>query len=129
MVLISVENWKSYDINLFFQVIYGNEIYSVVKYELEGMSHLFNSGTAVLDRWTPENTDTNVPRAVSGDPNRNGRAWNRSVEDGSYFRIKNLTLGYSIPPTVFSSMTNSTLTKFKCYIIMQNLLTVTNFRN
>ena len=120
-------NWKGFDLNLFLQGVSGNEIYSVVKYELEGMSRLFNSGVAVLDRWTPANTDTNVPRAVSGDPNRNGRASDRFIEDGSYFRIKNLTLGYSIPPTVFSSMTNSTLTKLRVYVTMQNLLTITNY--
>jgi len=120
-------NWKGFDLNLFLQGVSGNEIYSVVKYELEGMSRLFNSGVAVLDRWTPGNTETNVPRAVSGDPNRNGRASDRFIEDGSYFRIKNLTLGYSIPPTVFSSMTNSTLTKLRVYVTMQNLLTITNY--
>jgi TonB-dependent starch-binding outer membrane protein SusC len=122
-------NWKGFDVNLFLQGVSGNEIYSVVKYELEGMSRLFNSGTAVLNRWTPENTETNIPRAVSGDPNRNGRASDRFVEDGSYFRIKNLTLGYSVPAAVFSSMTNNTLTKFRVYVTMQNLLTITNYES
>ena len=90
-------NWKGFDATLFLQGVSGNEIYSVVKYDLEGMTRLFNSGTAVLDRWTPENTNTTIPRAISGDPNKNARASDRFVEDGSYFRIKNLTIGYSIP--------------------------------
>jgi TonB-dependent starch-binding outer membrane protein SusC len=121
--------WKGFDATLFLQGVSGNEIYSVVKYELEGMSRLFNSGTAVLNRWTPENTNTNVPRAVSGDPNRNGRASDRFIEDGSYFRIKNLTIGYSVPSSIFSSLTNSTLTKLRIYMTTQNLLTLTKYKS
>ncbi|HKZ39017.1 MAG TPA: TonB-dependent receptor, partial [Chryseolinea sp.] len=122
-------NWKGFDASLFLQGVSGNEIYSVVKYELEGMSRLFNSGTAVLNRWTPENPNTNVPRAVSGDPQRNGRASDRFIEDGSYFRIKNLTVGYSIPSSVFSSLTNNTLTRFRIYATTQNLLTLTKYKS
>jgi TonB-dependent starch-binding outer membrane protein SusC len=122
-------NYKGFDASVFLQGVSGNEIYSVVKYELEGMSRLFNSGTAVLNRWTPENTNTNVPRAVSGDPNRNGRASDRFIEDGSYFRIKNLTIGYSVPSSIFSSLTNNTLTKLRIYLTTQNLLTLTKYKS
>jgi TonB-linked SusC/RagA family outer membrane protein len=121
--------WKGFDATLFLQGVHGNEIYTVVKYELEGMSRLFNSGTAVLDRWTPENTNTNVPRAISGDPNRNGRSSDRFIEDGSYFRVKNLTLGYSLPSSLFSSISNGTLTKFRIYVMTQNLLTLTKYKS
>jgi TonB-linked SusC/RagA family outer membrane protein len=120
-------NYKNFDANLFLQGVSGNEIYSVVKYELEGMTRLFNSGTAVLNRWTPENTNTEVPRAISGDPNQNARASDRFIEDGSYFRIKNLTIGYSIPSEVFSAMTNNTLTRLRIYFTSQNLLTLTKY--
>jgi TonB-linked SusC/RagA family outer membrane protein len=119
--------WKGFDASLFLQGVSGNEIYSVVKYELEGMSRLFNSGTAVLDRWTPENTDTNVPRAISGDPNRNGRASDRFVEDGSYFRIKNLTVGFNVPNTTLASLTNNSLNRLRIYVTTQNLLTLTKY--
>src|SRR5690606_16265722 len=107
----------------------GNEIYSVVKYDLEGMTRLFNSGTAVLDRWTPENTNTNVPRAVSGDPNGNARASSRFVEDGSYFRIKNLTLGFSLPYTNLASLTNNAVSRVRIYVTTQNLLTLTKYKS
>ena len=50
-------NWNGFDATMFLQGVSGNEIYSVVKYDLEGMTRLFNSGTAVLDRWTPQNTE------------------------------------------------------------------------
>ena len=120
-------NWKGFDASLFLQGVSGNQIYSIVKYDLEGMTRLFNSGTAVLNRWTPENTNTSVPRAVSGDPNQNARASDRFVEDGSYFRVKNLTLGYNF--SSISSMTNSALTRLRIYTTMQNLLTVTNYES
>lgn len=120
-------NWKGFDASLFLQGVSGNEIYSIVKYDLEGMSRLFNSGTAVLDRWTPENTNTNVPRAISGDPNFNSRASDRFVEDGSYFRVKNLTLGYNV--TSIGSLTKNSLTRFRIYTTMQNLLTITKYES
>ncbi len=119
-------NWKGFDAMLFFQGVSGNEIYSVVKYDLEGMTRLFNSGTAVLDRWTPENTNTNVPRAISGDPNQNARASNRFVENGSYFRVKNLTIGYSVP---VSSIMKGTFTRLRIYATSQNLLTLTKYKS
>jgi hypothetical protein len=121
--------WKGFDASLFLQGVSGNEIYSVVKYDLEGMTRLFNSGTAVLNRWTPENTNTVVPRAVSGDPNQNARASDRFIEDGSYFRIKNLTLGYNVPVSSLASLTNNSLTRLRVYLTTQNLLTLTKYES
>jgi TonB-dependent starch-binding outer membrane protein SusC len=122
-------NWKGFDASLFLQGVSGNEIYSVVKYDLEGMTRLFNSGTAVLDRWTPENTNTNVPRAVSGDPNGNARASDRFIEDGSYFRVKNLTLGYNVKASLLGGLTNNSLSKLRIYLTTQNLLTLTKYES
>ncbi|HEY0743684.1 MAG TPA: TonB-dependent receptor [Chryseosolibacter sp.] len=118
-------NWKGFDAMLFLQGVSGNEIYSVVKYDLEGMTRLFNSGTAVLDRWTPENTNTSVPRAVSGDPNQNARASDRFVENGSYFRIKNLTIGYNVP----AAITRNAVARLRIYATTQNLLTATKYKS
>jgi TonB-dependent starch-binding outer membrane protein SusC len=122
-------NWKGFDAMLFLQGVSGNEIYSVVKYDLEGMTRLFNSGTAVLNRWTPENPNTNVPRAISGDPNQNARASDRFVENGSYFRIKNLTLGYNVPTASLTSLTRNAVTRLRIYATTQNLLTVTKYKS
>lgn len=120
-------NYKGFDASLFLQGVSGNQIYSIVKYDLEGMTRLFNSGTAVSDRWTPTNTNTNVPRAVSGDPNQNARASDRFVENGSYFRVKNLTLGYNF--STVGSFTKNALTKLRVYATMQNLLTITKYES
>lgn len=118
-------NWKGFDASLFLQGVSGNEIYSIVKYDLEGMTRLFNAGTAVLNRWTPENTNTSVPRAVAGDPNQNARASDRFIEDGSYFRVKNLTIGYTIASP--GNFTKNTINRLRVYTTMQNLLTLTKY--
>lgn len=120
-------NYKGFDASLFLQGVSGNEIYSIVKYDLEGMTRLFNAGTAVLNRWTPERTNTNVPRAISGDPNQNARASDRFVEDGSYFRLKNLTIGYNFSSP--GTFTRNALTRLRIYTTMQNLLTITKYKS
>lgn len=91
------------------------------------MQRLFNSGTEVLNAWTPTHTNTNVPRAVSGDPNSNARPSDRFLEDGSYLRIKNLNIGYTLPASLLS-LTNGAIKKFRIYVTAQNLLTVTKYK-
>jgi hypothetical protein len=61
------------------------------------MSVAQNQTTETLDRWTGEGTSNSMPRAVFNDPNKNTRPSDRYVEDGSYLRIKNVTLGYTLP--------------------------------
>lgn len=115
--------WKNFDVTMFIQGVQGNEIFSNIRYHTEGMTRLFNASTVVLDRWTPTNTDTDVPRAVSSDPNRNSRASSRFIEDGSYMRIKNLAIGYTLP----SQWLGKTISNVRVYVSSQNLLTVTNY--
>ncbi len=118
--------FKGFDFTMFIQGQQGNKIYNGTRVITEGMQRLFNSGTAVLDAWTPTNTDTNIPRAVNGDPNGNARPSDRFLEDGSYLRIKNLSIGYTIPASLLS-FANGTIKKFRIYVTAQNLLTVTNY--
>lgn len=120
-------SYKNFDLSVFVQGVSGNEILNLNRYDLEGMTRLFNSGTAVLDRWTPTNTDTDVPRAVASDPNRNSRVSSRYVEDGSYLRIKNLTLGYSLPTNLLNAFGNGFISKVRLYVSSQNLLTITDY--
>jgi hypothetical protein len=121
--------WKGFDATLFVQGVQGNQVYSVVKYDLEGMTRLFNAGTAVLDRWTAEGQATRVPRAVSGDPNGNARTSARFVEDGSYLRIKSLALGFSLPAAGLGSVTRGFPSRARVYLASQNLLTLTGYRS
>ncbi|GAB3494173.1 TonB-dependent receptor [Spirosoma knui] len=120
-------SYKNFDFTLYLQGTYGNKIYNGTKVVTQGMLRLFNAGTEVLNAWTPTNTNTNIPRAVSGDPNNNSRTSDRFVEDGSYMRLKNLTIGYSIPAKSLSGLTNGVVSKVRVYVSSQNLLTFTKY--
>jgi hypothetical protein len=118
--------YKGFDLTMFIQGVSGNKIYNGTKVITEGMLRLFNAGTAVSNAWTPGNPDTDVPRAVNADPNGNARPSTRFLENGSYLRIKNLSIGYTLPAS-FLSFTNGTIKKFRIYVSSQNLLTLTKY--
>lgn len=120
-------NYRNFDVTAFFQGVQGNKIYNGVKVLTQGMLRLFNSGTDVLNAWTPTNTNTNVPRAVSGDPNGNTRTSDRFIEDGSYLRLKNFSIGYSVPADALNSATRGTLSRARLYVAATNLLTFTKY--
>ena len=83
-----------------------------------------NAGTIALDRWTGPGTSNYVPRAVSNDPNENNRISSHYVESGSYMRIKLLTLGYTLPAGLLSTLHSQ---RVRLYVTAQNLLTVTKY--
>lgn len=116
-------NFKNFDASLFFTGVQGNDVYNTNIYDLQGMPRLFNAGVEVLDRWTPTNPSTSIPRA-NGAP-QNVNISSRFVEDGSYARLKNLTIGYSLPHNVFGE--KSTVSKFRIYLSGTNLLTFTDY--
>lgn len=117
--------YKNFDASLFVQGVQGNEIYNGTKVLTQGMLRLFNQDKDVLNAWTPSNTNTDIPRAVNGDPNHNTRTSNRFVEDGSYVRIKNLTIGYNV--SKMPSFLKNTVSGLRIYVIAQNLLTITKY--
>jgi hypothetical protein len=84
-----------------------------------------NSSTRVLGRWTGPGTSTDVPRAVLNDPNKNLRVSSYFIEDGSYLRMKLLTLGYTVPSNLLSYIGGKTL---RVYVTAQNLVTLTRYR-
>ncbi|TCO10692.1 SusC/RagA family TonB-linked outer membrane protein [Natronoflexus pectinivorans] len=119
--------YRNFDLSLLIQGVYGNDIYNGTAVLTQGMMRLFNMDKAVLDAWTPNNTNTDMPRAISGDPNRNARVSDRFVEDGSYMRLKNLTLGYNISDEVLASTFRNSIRGVRLYVTAQNLLTITNY--
>jgi len=121
-------NYKNFDASIFFQGVQGDKIFNATRIISEGMARLFGSGTAVLDAWTPSNTNTNVPRAISGDPNENVRPSTRWIENGSYLRLKNIMIGYTVPANVLQSLTKGAISSFRLYVSSQNLLTFTHYK-
>ncbi|MDR1226518.1 MAG: TonB-dependent receptor [Prevotellaceae bacterium] len=116
--------YKNFDLQLFLQGVAGNDIYNANRIWQEGMAVPQNQTARVLDRWTGEGTGNSVPRAVYSDPNKNARHSNRFIEDGSYLRIKNLTLGYTLPEIIAKKAYLQTV---RLYMSCQNLYTFTKY--
>ncbi|MDP4276202.1 MAG: SusC/RagA family TonB-linked outer membrane protein [Bacteroidota bacterium] len=74
----------------------GNDVYNYKRQQLESMSMLYNQSSAILNRWKAEGQQTEVPRAVYGDPMGNSRFSDRWIEDGSFFKLKQVKLSYAI---------------------------------
>jgi TonB-linked SusC/RagA family outer membrane protein len=121
-------SYKNFDLGIFLQGVQGNKIFNAERVIVEGMVRLFNSGTAVLNAWTPSNTNTNIPRAVNSDPNQNSRVSTRWVENGSFLRLKNFMLGYTIPESTLNNLTKGAVSRFRVYVSSQNLFTFTKYK-
>ena len=117
-------NYKNIDLQIFLQGVAGNDIYNANRIWQEGMSVPQNQIAKVKDRWTGEGTSNSIPRAIYGDPNQNARHSTRFVEDGSYLRIKNVTLGYTLPKEVTQKFHTDML---RIYLSCQNLYTFTKY--
>ena len=119
-------NYHGFDASMFFQGNYGNKIFDAQRRVLENMGDYDNQTVRVYkNRWTSNNKTNNVqfPRAVWGDPNNNNRDSNRWVENGSYLRLENMTVGYTIPTKgKFGVRT------LRAFITAENLFTITAYK-
>jgi len=118
-------SYKGFDLNIFLQGVYGNEIFNANRIWNEGMAVAVNQSAETLNRWTGPNTSNSMPRAVFNDPNKNTRASDRWIEDGSYLRIKNISLGYTLPKTLISQIG---LESLRLYVSGTNLYTFTKYK-
>ncbi len=116
--------YKRFVLNLFFQGSYGNEIFNATRIDLEGMFDSKNQSVDVLNRWTPENTNTDIPRAVGGGNVNNVRNSTRFIEDGSYLRLKSATLSYNV---LKNNPKFDFIKNLSVYVTGQNLLTFTKY--
>ena len=118
-------SWHGIDLNIFLQGSQGNDAYNLNRVYTEGgLYSNGNSSTRVLGRWTGPGTSNDVPRAIAGDPNQNLRVSSYFLEDGSYMRIKTLTLGYNLPKALTQRVATQSL---RVYVTGQNLLTLTKY--
>jgi TonB-linked SusC/RagA family outer membrane protein len=118
-------NYKGFDLMFFFQFMQGNSIWNHTRVFSEGMNSVFGQTDGILRRWTPTNTNTDVPRAVFGDPNNNRRNSDRWLEDGSYVRLKNIVFGYTLPKSILEK--TKVIRNARLYVSAQNLLTFTKY--
>ena len=113
--------WKNFDLNLFFQGSQGNDILSYTLMELNLLAGINNATTDALNRWTPTNTDTDIPKAVTGRTRRVSTRW---IYDGSFARLKNLAIGYNLPAPLLERWK---ISKFRIYLSAQNILTLSKY--
>ena len=114
-----------FDLGILLQGVSGNELFAAYEYYTLG-SGIFNLEEDALNRWTGSGTSTDMPRLTVNDPNQNTRISDRYVRDGSYLRLKNVTLGYTLPESLFESIGASVRTA-RIYVGGQNLLTFTGY--
>ncbi|MCX6226314.1 MAG: SusC/RagA family TonB-linked outer membrane protein, partial [Bacteroidia bacterium] len=116
--------YKGFDFSMLFIGSEGNKIFNGLTLGEKLMVGTdYNNGTQILDRWTPTNTLTNIPRVSVKDKNNNAAYSSLFVEDGSFTRLKYLTLGYTFDNSLFKAK----ISKLRIYFTCQNLLTFTKY--
>jgi TonB-linked SusC/RagA family outer membrane protein len=116
-------NYKGFDLNIFFQWSYGNNILNANNYVFNGGSTGVNQFESFTNRWTPTNTNTNIVRTGGFNGSYIGYS-SYMVEDGSYLRLKTLALGYSVPASVLKRLK---IKRLRIYTSMQNVITWTKY--
>lgn len=114
--------YKNFDLNIFLQGSYGNDMLNITRMELDWMAGKGNATKDAINRWTPENTNTNVPRASASN---NPEVSSRWVEDGSYLRVKNIALGYNFPEFMLGRLQ---VLRLRIFASAQNIFTLTNYK-
>ncbi|MBR1484985.1 MAG: SusC/RagA family TonB-linked outer membrane protein [Prevotella sp.] len=89
--------WKRLKLDARFNYSLGNDVYNYMRQQLESGSRFMNQTTALQRRWQVEGQQTDIPRITFQDPMGNARFSDRWIEDGSYLRLKTLTLSYDLP--------------------------------
>ncbi|RRA99242.1 TonB-dependent receptor [Larkinella rosea] len=116
-------SFRGFDLNIFLQGSSGNEIMNYGRFDQYSLNGNSNQAKEVLNRWTPTNPSNDIPRANSTGGQRILSTFH--IEDGSYLRVKNLSLGYNLPVALLKRMTFQSA---KVYVSAQNLITFTNYK-
>lgn len=119
--LLNTFNYKGFDLSVFLNASYGNKVFNWTKANLELGTGYTGALATLLNRWTPSNTITDMHKAIE---NPSVTISDRFLEDASFLRIKNLTLGYSIPQAALSKIK---LKNVRIYAQASNLFTWTRY--
>lgn len=117
-------SYKGFDLSLVLSSALGHKLYNGNKYFYQAMKTPTKMLTSVMDAWTPDNTDTNIPRAVFNDPNNNSRESDRFLENGDFLRLRQAQLGYTLPKALMNKMKVENL---RFYVSGENLFTITGY--
>lgn len=113
--------YKKLSLNMLFQGVYGNEVYNYLRRQNESMTGLVNQSVKTLQRWQYEGQKTSIPKATWNDPMGNTDFSDRWIEDGSYLRLKNISLSYDVTRKIIG------LSSLKVFVTASNLFTLSNY--
>lgn len=112
-------NWKNFDTQIFFQGIHGNQVFNAMRFRTEGTGTESTLSATMRNVWNGDNNPTgDIPNPYSA---VNRFASSRLVESGSYLRLKNVQVGYTLPNTIRG------LNRCRIYLTGNNLLTFTKY--
>ena len=114
-------DWKGFDLNLFFQGTFGNDIFDFAQ---RGDIPAMNRPTWILDRWMGEGSSNSIPRMTAQNPNGNWRSSDLYVKNGSYVRLKTAQLGYTLP-AIWTK--KASIQRLRVYVSAENLFTFTGY--
>lgn len=114
----------NFNLNIFLQGVHGIDIFNANRLFTENMSVTTNQSSATLNRWQGAGSSNTIPRAIFGDPNNNTRQSTRYIEDGSYLRLKNVSIAYNVPTESFK---HHVFNSMKIYMSAQNLFTISKY--
>jgi TonB-linked SusC/RagA family outer membrane protein len=117
--------YKGLDLTLFFIGVGGVDIYNADRMQGLNAAYSFNLYKEATDRWHGEGTSNTIPRVSATDPNLNYRTSNLFIENGSFLRLKNVVLGYTLPQKISTAMR---LTQARIYVTGQNVFTATKYK-
>jgi TonB-linked SusC/RagA family outer membrane protein len=119
--IISTVSYKTLALDVKLNYSVGGDVFNYTRYKLESMSGYENQSYAIQNRWRVDGQVTDMPKAVWGDPMGNSRFSDRWIEDGSYLRLKDITLSYGVPEKI------EAIRSLKLFVTGENLLTFTNY--
>ncbi len=114
--------YKNLDFSMFWQGVAGNMVYNGT-YNSLMVGGLLNHHTDMLNYWTPDNTNTNIPRPDVLETNQNARASDRFIEKGDYLKLQNIQIGYTIPLNDVEFIQRA-----RVYAQGQNVVTITGYK-
>ncbi|SKD00882.1 TonB-linked outer membrane protein, SusC/RagA family [Chitinophaga ginsengisegetis] len=117
-------SYRNFDCFIQLQGAQGNKVYNAARFWGMNIGETVNYSTDVLKSWNGEGSSNEIPRLTTQDPNNNKRASTRFVEDGSYMRIKNVQIGYTMPEKILNKIK---LRSLRVYMGANNLLTFTKY--
>ncbi|MBC7616692.1 MAG: SusC/RagA family TonB-linked outer membrane protein [Pedobacter sp.] len=113
--------YKNWSLNALFTFVSGNDIYNYTRAQLESGSTYYNQTDLIRNRWRGNGQVTDIPKASFGDPMGNARFSDRWIEDGSYLRLRTVSLTYNVP------LKSKSLKYAKVYATANNVFTLTNY--